>query len=123
AFRPACAAIHDAAGERRSEPSPATHRRRLRQAANAAKRLGRLTEGGRSPTAVFLLAMPPSAIAADPLSGAALYADVQRYESFGSHRYGSPGADRALTWIAEELEHAGLSVSSQRFSLGRQYDV
>ena len=57
-----------------------------------------------------------------PLSGAALYADVQRYDSFGPHRYGSPGAERALTWIAEELERAGLKVSSQRFSLARQYD-
>jgi hypothetical protein len=48
---------------------------------------------------------------ADPLSGAALYADVQRYDSFGPHRYGSPGAERALAWIAEELERAGLNVS------------
>ena len=60
--------------------------------------------------------------AADPLSGAALYADVQRYDSFGSHRYGSPGAERALAWIAGELERTGLNVSSQRFSLPRQYD-
>ena len=59
---------------------------------------------------------------ADPLSGAALYADVQRYDSFGPHRYGSPGAERALAWIAEELERAGLNVSSQRFSLARQYE-
>ncbi len=59
----------------------------------------------------------PSPALADPLSGAALYADVQRYDSFGSHRYGSPGAERALAWIAEELERAGLKVSSQRFSL------
>jgi len=58
----------------------------------------------------------------DPLSGAALYADVQRYDSFGSHRYGSPGAERALAWIAGELERAGLKVSSQRFSLPRQYE-
>jgi hypothetical protein len=69
----------------------------------------------------LLLAMTSRAFA-DPLSGAALYADVQRYESFGPHRYGSPGAERALAWIAEELEHAGLKVSSQRFSLPRQYD-
>ena len=67
--------------------------------------------------------MSPSAIAADPLSGAALYADVQRYESFGVHRYGSAGAERALSWIGEELERAGLSVSSQRFSLSHQYEV
>ncbi len=59
---------------------------------------------------------------ADPLSGAALYADVQRYDSFGPHRYGSPGAERALGWIAEELERAGLGVSSQPFSLARQYE-
>ena len=44
----------------------------------------------------LLIAMSPPAIAADPLSGAALYADVQRYESFGAHRYGSPGAEGAL---------------------------
>lgn len=67
--------------------------------------------------------MAPSAIAADPLSGAALFADVQRYESFGVHRYGSAGAERALSWIGEELERAGLSVSSQRFSLDHQYEV
>ncbi len=53
------------------------------------------------------------------MSGAALYADVQRYDSFGPHRYGSPGAEHALAWIAEELERAGLKVSSQRFSLPR----
>ncbi|HZX84855.1 MAG TPA: hypothetical protein VFF19_14900, partial [Reyranella sp.] len=64
----------------------------------------------------------PSPALADPLSGAALYADVQRYDGFGSHRYGSPGAERALAWIAEELERAGLSVSSQPFSLPRQYE-
>lgn len=59
---------------------------------------------------------------ADPLSGTALYADVERYDSFGPHRYGSPGAERALSWIAEELERAGLKVSSQHFTLARQYD-
>lgn len=69
----------------------------------------------------LLLAMSFPALA-DPLSGAALYADVQRYDGFGPHRYGSPGAERALAWIAEELERAGLEVSSQRFSLARQYD-
>lgn len=61
-------------------------------------------------------------IVTDPLSGAALYADVRRYDGFGSHRYGSPGAERALEWIAGELENAGLTVSSQRFSLPRQYE-
>lgn len=60
---------------------------------------------------------------ADPSSGAALYADVQRYDGFGPHRYGSPGAERALDWIAGELERTGLDVSSQTFSLARQYDL
>src|SRR5690242_19224199 len=73
-------------------------------------------------TAALLLAMVSPALAADPLSGAALYADVQRYDGFGTHRYGSAGAEAALDWIAVELERAGLNVSSQRFSLGRQYD-
>lgn len=70
----------------------------------------------------LLLAMSFPALA-DPLSGAALYADVQRYDSFGPHRYGSPGAERALAWIAEELERTGLKVSSQPFSLARQYEL
>jgi hypothetical protein len=71
--------------------------------------------------------MTGSALAADPpsgdyLSGAALYADLQRYDSFGIHRYGSPGLDQALDWIAGELKQAGLAVSAQPFSLSRQYD-
>ncbi|MFI5001500.1 MAG: hypothetical protein ACHQK9_16595, partial [Reyranellales bacterium] len=59
---------------------------------------------------------------ADPLSGASLYDDVRRYESFGPHRYGSPGAAKAFDWIAEELGRAGFAVSSQAFTMGRQYD-
>ena len=58
----------------------------------------------------------------DPLDGAALYADVRRYERFGEHRYGSPGAERALDWTAGELARAGLVVSPQHFAVGRQYD-
>src|SRR5215510_1961695 len=61
-------------------------------------------------------------VLADPLSGAALFADVERFDSFGTHRYGSRGAEQALDWIAGELERAGLKVTSQAFSLGRQYD-
>jgi len=63
-----------------------------------------------------------SAVAAEPLSGASLYEDVRRYDSFGQHRYGSSGAARAFDWIAEELNRAGLSVSSQVFTMRRQYD-
>ena len=77
--------------------------------------------------ALLSLAMSNASFATDPpsgkpLSGAALYADVQRYDSFGVHRYGSSGLDHALDWIADELKQAGLAVSSQPFSLHRQYD-
>lgn len=58
-----------------------------------------------------------------PLSGESLYADVQRYESFGTHRFGSEGAHRTFDWLAVELSRAGLTVSSQQFSVGRQYDL
>jgi hypothetical protein len=47
---------------------------------------------------------------------------VQRYDTFGPHRYGSPGAEQAFDWIARELERAGLQTSSQRFLLDHQYD-
>jgi hypothetical protein len=70
-------------------------------------------------TGLLLMSLPALA---DPLSGAVLYADVQRYDGFGPHRYGSAGAEAALDWIAVELERAGLKVSSQRFALGRQYE-
>ncbi|MFO1159723.1 MAG: hypothetical protein U1E60_12860 [Reyranellaceae bacterium] len=76
---------------------------------------------GRLAILVFLMTNP--ALAADPMAGSTLYADVQRYDGFGPHRYGSPGAEQALAWIAGELERAGLAVSSQRFSLSRQYEL
>jgi hypothetical protein len=71
------------------------------------------------PGLLFAMSFPAFA---DPLSGAALYADVERFDTFGTHRFGSPGAAQALDWIASELERAGLKVTSQHFSLGRQYD-
>jgi hypothetical protein len=59
----------------------------------------------------------------DPLAGARLYADVERYASFGIHRYGTDG-DRATTdWMAGEMRKAGLAVAFQNFSLGKQYFV
>jgi hypothetical protein len=63
-----------------------------------------------------------SPAAADPLGGKALYEDVRRYDRFGPHRFGSPGAAQAFDWIAGELARAGLAVSSQNFVMGRQYD-
>jgi hypothetical protein len=67
-------------------------------------------------------ALSTAALAGDPLSGATLYEDVRRYEAFGVHRYGSPGLDAALTWIADELARAGLTVTTQPVTLARQYD-
>ena len=75
------------------------------------------------PLAILLLLMTNPALAADPLAGSTLYADVQRYEVFGVHRYGSQGAELAMAWIARELERAGLDVSSQPFTLSRQYEL
>jgi len=61
--------------------------------------------------------------AADPLSVEQLLADVKHYESFGVHRYGSAGAAAALDWIAAELAKANLTVTSQAFTMRRQYEV
>ena len=69
-----------------------------------------------------MLAAASPAVAADPLSGKALYDDVRRYDGFGPHRYGSAGAAQAFDWIAGELARAGLAVSSQSFAMDRQYD-
>jgi hypothetical protein len=67
--------------------------------------------------------MTNPARAFDPISGDQLFADVKRYESFGLHRYGSPGAAAALDWIAVELAQARWSVTSQPFTMGRQYEL
>ncbi|MEQ1755490.1 MAG: hypothetical protein ABL973_15315 [Micropepsaceae bacterium] len=55
-------------------------------------------------------------------AGRKLFADVLKYELFGNHRVGSPGARLALEWIAAELSRAGLVVSSQDFVVPRQYE-
>ncbi len=64
-----------------------------------------------------------ASIAADPLDGDALFADVCRYESFGSHRFGSAGAEQTFDWLGAQLHRAGLAVSSQPFTMPRQYDL
>jgi hypothetical protein len=80
--------------------------------------------GWRVLFAMLVILMTGQTCAAeDFLGGAKLYADVARYASFGSHRFGSPG-DRATTdWIAGELQAAGLNVEFQPVVLGRQYFV
>jgi len=72
---------------------------------------------------ILTVLMTPTLVrAADPLSEEQLLSDVRRYESFGVHRYGSPGAAAALDWIAAELGKAGLKVNSQPFAMERQYE-
>lgn len=62
-----------------------------------------------------------SQAAVDPLAGDALYADVETYDSFGIHRYGSAGIQRAMDWLADRLRTDGLTIEEQRFSIGKQY--
>lgn len=70
----------------------------------------------------FVPALPSLAQpSADPASGAALYDDVKRYDSFGIHRYGTAGHAAALDWMAERLRAAGLAVEEQKFTMSRQY--
>ena len=61
------------------------------------------------------------ALAQDYLSGATLYGDVKRYDSFGIHRYGTGGAEAAFDWITERLRAEELVVENQDYRLGRQY--
>jgi hypothetical protein len=68
----------------------------------------------------FAMASLP-AHAADPLDTDRLMADINRYETFGLHRYGLESTDATLDWIASELTLAGLKVGEQRFTMDRQY--
>lgn len=51
----------------------------------------------------------------DPLSGAALYADVKTYVGFGEHRTGTAGDHASTEWLARELTAAGYAVERQGF--------
>lgn len=62
-----------------------------------------------------LAGLPVSALAADPLSGASLYADVKTYAGFGEHRTGTPGDDAVTAWLERELRAAGYAVERQGF--------
>ncbi len=59
----------------------------------------------------------------DPLSGTALFRDIERYAGFGLHRYGSRGAEAAMSWIEHELAAAGYQVDSQTLTMPRQYEL
>lgn len=69
---------------------------------------------------VAAMLMAAGAARAD-VSGKRLYGDVERYASFGLHRFGSDADRRTTEWIAQELERAGLQTHYQSFSLDRQY--
>jgi hypothetical protein len=62
-------------------------------------------------------------VMSDPLSGTALYRDIERYAGFGLHRYGSHGAEAAMSWIERELAAAGYQVNSQALTMPRQYEL
>jgi hypothetical protein len=72
---------------------------------------------------MMTLTLGPASAAEDFLAGERLYADVARYASFGSHRFGSPGDRATADWIAGELQAAGFAVDFQPVILGRQYFV
>jgi hypothetical protein len=72
---------------------------------------------------VMTLLFGQPGMAKDFLAGANLYADVERYAAFGSHRFGSPGDRATADWIAGELQAAGFRVEFQPVVLGRQYVV
>lgn len=52
--------------------------------------------------------------------GARLYADVEKYVSFGDHRTGTPANTQTANWLGGELEKYGYSVDYPEFPL-RQY--
>jgi hypothetical protein len=56
-----------------------------------------------------------SAAAADPLSGAALYADVQAYAALGPHRTGTAGDAATTAWMLRALDAAGYRTATQGF--------
>ena len=62
-----------------------------------------------------LPAMTAHAAGPDPLSGAALYADVKAYVGLGEHRTGTPGDDATTVWLDRALKAAGYAVERQPF--------
>lgn len=63
----------------------------------------------------------PTAPPTQAANGQSLFADVQRYESFGVHRFGTSGQQGALDWTGQRLKDAGFAIEEQHFALPRQY--
>src|SRR5258706_9205172 len=56
-----------------------------------------------------------SRAAADPLAGAAVYADVKTYAGLGEHRTGTAGDNATTAWLERALGAAGYGVERQGF--------
>jgi hypothetical protein len=61
--------------------------------------------------------------APDPLSGAALYADVVKYAGIGPHRTGSAADMATSQWIHDELAKAGLEAGYLKCAPRRVFDL
>ena len=74
------------------------------------------------------IGMPPVARGQDsmkddhapPMSGAALFADVERYSELGTHQTATEGDVATSRWIADELKKAGYETELQAWTL-RQF--
>jgi hypothetical protein len=55
--------------------------------------------------------------AGDPLSGARLFADVERYTALGEHRSGGPANRAAARWLAGRLQRAGYATTTPEWPL------
>jgi hypothetical protein len=51
--------------------------------------------------------------ASDPLAGAELYRDVERFSRFAEHRTGGVGEQAATVWLANTMALAGFSIDRQ----------
>ena len=71
--------------------------------------------------AAFVSAGIASAAEPDPFDGKWLYADVEHYASLGNHQFGTLGDVATTSWLAGDLQAAGLTTSFQSFELAKQY--
>lgn len=73
-----------------------------------------------NPSLLFLFCLSAAAAFGEsPLSGSALYRDVEHYASISVHRAGSPGDRLTSRWLALEMEDAGYDVVEQDWKFNR----
>lgn len=60
-----------------------------------------------------------NSLADAPLSGASLFAHVEKYASLGEHRTGTPADHATSAWLSAELKNAGFSLQQQSFSVSQ----